>query len=402
MPKVSVILTSYNHEKYIAQSIDSVLAQTFTDFELIIADDCSTDNSWSIIQSYNDPRIRAVRSAVNLRTLNFYNAIQTAQGEYLAVHHSDDVWLPEKLKKQVEHLDAHTKHAMVFTHGQYIDEDNIVVFQESSWLTQQNRSRHAWLRDFFFQGNLLCHPTVLMRYEYAGKVYADYGPTGYNDWRAWIKICLQNEIHVLQENLFCFRIINSFQDNDGGNNLGTYLRFEIDLPWVLELYRRIPNLEEWQLVFPECADYVVNGEFEADYFFAMLCLQNEKRPACKYFGLNLLMHTLNDPEKRESIYNLYGFTAAKMAKIATQHDPFGLSTRADLEQAQADLEQAQADLEQEQADLERAQADLKQAQADLILKDTSLQSIISSRSWRITKPLRKLANFLRNTHNNTH
>lgn len=104
-PKVSVILTSYNHSKYIRKSIESVLKQTYTDFELIIWDDASTDNSWNIISEYTDERIRAIRNESNQYMAYFRNAVsEVAQGEYIAIHHSDDVWGADKLEKQVAFL----------------------------------------------------------------------------------------------------------------------------------------------------------------------------------------------------------------------------------------------------------------------------------------------------------
>ena len=66
MPKVTVLLTSYNHEEFIADSIESILNQTYTDFELYIVDDCSMDNSWEVIQKYNDPRIIAIHHEKNM------------------------------------------------------------------------------------------------------------------------------------------------------------------------------------------------------------------------------------------------------------------------------------------------------------------------------------------------
>lgn len=374
-PKVSVVLTSYNHEKYIAKAIDSVLAQTFTDFELIISDDCSTDTSWDIIQSYKDPRIHAIRAQKQARTKTFYDAVHSAKGQYLAIHHSDDMWLPEKLEKQVRHLDAHPEHVAVFTQGHFIDElgDSL---GDWDWFSQHNRSRHKWLRDFFFKGNLLSHPTVLMHREHAHRIYSTYGPTGTNDWRAWVQTCLEHEIFVIQEKLFLF-CLHPNGANDGGQGLGSLRRFEVDLPWILELYRNIPTFEEWQKVFPECADYLVNGEFDPDYFFAMFCLEQDFRPARTYFSINLLMRAMNDKEKRERLDRLYNFTAAQMAKVAAEHDPFGLSIRANYSQAQAALT--------------HTEAALKQTQAALSEKDALLHSVIHSRSWRITKPLRELA-----------
>ena len=119
--RVSIILTSYNHAKYLRQAIESVLNQTFTDYELIIWDDASTDDSWEIINSYQDRRIRAFRNVVNLRG-NISRGLEVAQGEYVAIHHSDDAWEPTKLEKQVS-LDQNPDIAAVFTHVQVIDEE---------------------------------------------------------------------------------------------------------------------------------------------------------------------------------------------------------------------------------------------------------------------------------------
>lgn len=102
MPKISIILTSFNHEKYIKEAIDSALNQTFTDFELIIWDDASSDNSWEIIQSYGDPRIRSFRNDVQRRGIYGINKAisEVAQGEYIAIHHSDDIWESENLRSR--------------------------------------------------------------------------------------------------------------------------------------------------------------------------------------------------------------------------------------------------------------------------------------------------------------
>src|SRR5262245_25933982 len=114
--KVSVILTSYNHAKYLRESIESILNQTFIDFELVIWDDGSTDESWDIINSYSDPRIRAFRN----KTTQHGNPIRMVfpeieTEEYVAIHHSDDIWEPQKLEKQVAFLDTHPDIGAVFT-----------------------------------------------------------------------------------------------------------------------------------------------------------------------------------------------------------------------------------------------------------------------------------------------
>ena len=91
-PKVSVILTSYNHAAYLAAAIDSVLNQTFADFELLIVDDGSTDSSREIIKRFNDPRIKTFLYTENRGpVIAIRDAVNSARGKYIAVHHSDDL-----------------------------------------------------------------------------------------------------------------------------------------------------------------------------------------------------------------------------------------------------------------------------------------------------------------------
>ncbi|MDP4679629.1 MAG: glycosyltransferase, partial [Cyclobacteriaceae bacterium] len=131
--KISVILTSFNHAKYLREAIDSTLAQTFTDFELIIWDDASTDNSWKIIQSYSDPRIKVFRNERQRRGVYGINRAITeiAEGEYIAIHHSDDVWEPEKLQKQVDFLNKNQDMGAVFTNAHIIGEESEPFVDES-------------------------------------------------------------------------------------------------------------------------------------------------------------------------------------------------------------------------------------------------------------------------------
>ena len=162
VPTVSVILTSFNHERYIREAIESVLSQTFTDFELIIWDDCSSDSSWGTINQYSDPRIKAFRNEANKGPVEGVNRAisEIASGKYIAIHHSDDVWKSDKLDKQVAFLDSHLECGAVFTHVEIIDELNESV--NNDWFNTSNKSRHEWLRQFFLRGNRLCHPSVLI------------------------------------------------------------------------------------------------------------------------------------------------------------------------------------------------------------------------------------------------
>jgi glycosyltransferase involved in cell wall biosynthesis len=108
VPKVSVLMTMYNASRYLREAIESILQQTFTDYEFIIVDDGSTDSSVKIVESYADPRIRLLRLS---RTGDMIDApnegLALARGEYIARMDADDVALPHRFEKQVARLDAH-------------------------------------------------------------------------------------------------------------------------------------------------------------------------------------------------------------------------------------------------------------------------------------------------------
>lgn len=124
MPRISIFMSSYNYAKYLALAIESVLNQSFTDFELFIIDDASTDESWQIIQNYKDPRIKAYQNHTNLNSKHWMNKIvfEMASGEYFAVQHSDNIWEHDKLQKQIDFLDSNPDYAAVFTNAYIIDE----------------------------------------------------------------------------------------------------------------------------------------------------------------------------------------------------------------------------------------------------------------------------------------
>lgn len=116
VPTVSVLIPVYNAEAYLAESIRSILNQTFSDFELILLDDASTDNSVEIIKSFTDKRIRFCQNEQNLGISGSRNRLMDlARGKYLAVMDNDDISLPQRLEKQVAFLEKHSNISIVGT-----------------------------------------------------------------------------------------------------------------------------------------------------------------------------------------------------------------------------------------------------------------------------------------------
>ena len=115
-PKVSVLLSVHNHENYVGPAIESVLRQTYQDWELIIIDDCSQDRSPDVARQYKDERIQFYRLEENKGAiLTFNELLKKASGEYIASLDSDDIWYDNKLEEQIAYLEQHKEIAACFS-----------------------------------------------------------------------------------------------------------------------------------------------------------------------------------------------------------------------------------------------------------------------------------------------
>jgi len=158
-PKVSVLMPAYNAELYIDQAIQSILDQTFEDFECIIIDDCSTDRTWEIIQRYadQDDRIIAIRNEHNLKickTLNKWIAL--ARGQYIARMDADDISLPQRFQLQVDYLDAHDEVGIVWGSMQMFNDLWVIG-------TRTYHQSDVEIRRHIFRYSPFCHPAVMIR-----------------------------------------------------------------------------------------------------------------------------------------------------------------------------------------------------------------------------------------------
>ena len=211
-PKVSVLVKAYNHAPYVRQTIESVLGQSFQDFEIVVTDDGSTDATLDVLRGFDDPRIRLEALPRNLGISAAMNAtIARASGRYLAILNSDDWALPDRLGKQVAFLDAHPDVSLVFGLPAPVDEaggPTAPFCDFRSPLAFPDFSRRTWLRRFFFEGNCLCAPTAMIRreaYDAAGSY--DARLTNLQDLDMWVRMLIAgHRIHLLPDELTAFRI----------------------------------------------------------------------------------------------------------------------------------------------------------------------------------------------------
>lgn len=224
---VSVLMVNYNRGTTIGESIKSVLAQTYTDLELIIVDDGSTDDSCSVIESIKDPRIKLYRLEQNEHISHATNyGFQKVTGAYLARIDSDDIWYPQKLEKQITFLKNNPEYKICFAWIDLIDEyGNSINEQQKELLgvfetTFQGQS--DCLHRFFFGGNCLSHPSVVMRTELmreTGDFNLAYMQS--HDFDYWVRIAKKYPIYVMQERLLAMRRF-IHENSEVENNSKTY------------------------------------------------------------------------------------------------------------------------------------------------------------------------------------
>lgn len=127
-PFVSVIMPAYNADRYIGSAIDSILAQTYTNFELIIIEDCSTDKTLEVIRQYTDSRIKLLENQINRGIAYSTNrGIDCAKGKYIALMDDDDIAVEERLKLQTEYLEKHTEIDVLGGRSNEMDEEGNLI-----------------------------------------------------------------------------------------------------------------------------------------------------------------------------------------------------------------------------------------------------------------------------------
>ena len=204
MKLVSVLMPAYNAEKYIAQAIESILGQTYDDFEFIIINDSSKDRTEEIILSYKDPRIVYLKNEQNLGVaLTLNRGLAVAKGEFIARMDADDISLPERLEKQVAFLVENKAVAVLGTNVETFNEAGTICTGWSATDPEQMKV------DLLFACGL-AHPSVMMRTE-AIRELGGYDPefNGLEDYELWCRVLEKYQITTLPEILLRYRIHGS-------------------------------------------------------------------------------------------------------------------------------------------------------------------------------------------------
>lgn len=234
MPMISVIMPVYNSEKYLKESIESILNQTYKNLEFIIIDDGSTDNSLKIIQEYKlvDNRIKVITRENKGLIFSLNEGIALANGQYIARMDSDDISLSRRLEKQIRFLDERKDIDIVATH--------ISAFGDASLEIKEQIERRYNL--FINESNMeikifddipICHPSVMMRKSVLEQLqgYSNKYPCA-EDYDLWMRALKQDfKLTTISEKLTKYRLHDnskSFKDNKYNQTLIEYINIRLD------------------------------------------------------------------------------------------------------------------------------------------------------------------------------
>lgn len=329
MPKVSVILSSYNHEKFLAASIESVLNQTFGDFELLIFDDGSTDGSQEIIRNFHDERIKLFLYEKNRGGLTaVQEALKVSAGEYLALQHSDDIWENSKLERQVKFLDENLDYAVCFTQAKFIDETGAPYdlpenHPYKNIFKQENRSREEWLNYLFWKQNCFCNPSLLAR-NAAENFLRNPCLFQLPDYFMWLNLCKRANVYVLEDELVQFRLRRAEQNSMSSMSLEKSIRTANENYFIAKEFLPLTkDKDEFLRIFPEAETYVVGGKIVPKFAFAQLCLKHYL-PAYQKLGLEILYDLLHNAKKAAEVKKIYDYDERIFIRDTGKADAFGV------------------------------------------------------------------------------
>jgi glycosyltransferase involved in cell wall biosynthesis len=213
-PRVSVIIPTYNRSAIMKRAIDSVLAQTFTDFEMIIVDDGSDDDVKSVVDVYCDERIRYIRHEKNCGLSRARNTgIENARGFYVAFLDDDDEWLPRKLELQLDHLSRRPRVDASFTGCIHWDEES--GREVDTTIPSETAAEPA---DLLMKNTYLGASSSLVVKKYCFETAGcfDEALPSCEDWDMWIRLARQHRIESLDDILVKkYRSENSMMTNIG-------------------------------------------------------------------------------------------------------------------------------------------------------------------------------------------
>jgi glycosyltransferase involved in cell wall biosynthesis len=267
MPEISVVLPVYNCDKFIFEAIQSVLNQSYTKYEVIIIDDCSTDKTVEIIKGFKDARIKLIVKEKNTGYTDSLNyAISIAKGKYIARMDGDDICLPCRFEKQIAFLESNKNVILCGSGIQIIGTDTIL----------HHPSSHDEIKVKLCFGSSFYHPTVMGRKEFFIKNPYNRNLEPAEDYDLWTRLAFQGELANLEEVLLVYRVHEN-QVSQVMNKYQTTVGYSSQNRMFERLVKTDKNrLELLHNIFKTQQNYTT-ADFKKALIFILLLQKNNKK-----------------------------------------------------------------------------------------------------------------------------
>lgn len=307
-PKVSILCPSFNHERYVRSFLNSVLSQTESDFELILVDDCSSDNNLKEIYKVQDSKVTLIEHQYNKGINAALNtAFAASQGEYIAFIASDDLLEPTYIENVIKCFELQPQVDVFYTSLLPIDDENNVVEPQKEHFVRNQHSRYALLKDMFYKGNQLLSPGMAMRRNVFESLYPlDLSLVQYQDYKMHIDILLAFNPFFSTECFVRYRVPSTLRGISKGS-LATRVREDFETSKLLDSYLAIKDVSLLEKIFGDAVSSIGRAVPEAiPYFLARLALQSDST-ARRRWGYQLLMQCIQKKTTFDLLHALYGF-----------------------------------------------------------------------------------------------
>lgn len=398
---VSIVMVNYNQEKFLKKSIDSVLMQTYRNWELIIVDDGSTDASVNIIKEYKDDRIKPIFLKENCHICIATNTgFAAVNGKYIARLDSDDIWKKEKLEKQMDFMQKNPSAKVCFTQVELIDENGENIDkQESELLSLYNsrqKNREEWIRFFFFVGNSLL-PTLLFEKELldiVGGFKLNYCQT--HDFEFLIRLIKQTDFYFVEEKLVKYRRTST---QNSASTVEKDTRFFNEYMDIRYHFFEGMTDELCKAAFGEFfrdKDASTHEEIVCEQAFLLeKCIgYSDSNPVLGLFKLGELM---NDPVYGHVLLEKYHYTPKKYYEETCKKLLWVEKDDEQEQQLKYQLEQEREKIKNKDDHIEKLLEikDLQQNHIGKLERELEnlrqrLRAIEESKSWKMTQPIRNL------------
>ena len=396
---VSVIIPSYNHDKYVKDCIISVLNQTYEYIEVFVMDDCSTDNSQKVLKTIKDDRLKVFYSKKNkgtVRTINYLT--NKCNGEYIAIIGSDDLWEKDKIEKQVNYLNKHLDVGAVFSSAEIIDENGDAYTDDDAFnhnvFKLDNCSSGKRMRMFFESGNHLCHSSSLIRKDVVKKIgLYDITFRQLHDYDYWVRLVNNYNIYVMDEKLVRYRRFKSSKKNLSNNSSESMIRVVNEnnaiINWMFINIKKDLFIDGFNDLFINKHSFTAEELLCEKYFillnYKIMGVINRQLAYSLLFGYKDKERLFDLLEKKYN-YSLVDF----YQDTGKTYDVFNYDVAYDNNSTVGKIISKDKKIIEEQSKIINVYSD------KINILEYNISILKSSTSWKITKPLRWVKGLIKN------